>query len=55
MNTIFMTVKAILVSDPENKLVVGKATYIKPIRGTIGCLVSAVKAFNHLLVRHEFL
>ena len=39
----FMGTEKVVVSDPESKLVVGTVIVIKPIRGAVGCLVSAVE------------
>ncbi len=44
----FVRTEKVVVSDPESKFVVGTVIVIKPIRGAVGCLVSAVVTFDHL-------
>ena len=44
----------VVVGNPQRKVIVGAIVVVEPVRGSIGGLISAVEAFDHLLERTKF-
>jgi len=50
-----MRSQEVVVRHPQSKIVAGTVITVETVGGTVGCLVGAIKALDHLLVRTEFL